>query len=99
MESPLHVLIVGAGIGGLMLGILLERACISYEIFEKTKELRPLGSAISLAGLKEVFEQLGMRKEFNDISKPFGGIHLNDEELNKVGSFWSRHPGVDLEEQ
>ncbi|KAG0195785.1 hypothetical protein BGX28_000636 [Mortierella sp. GBA30] len=98
MESQLRVLIVGAGIGGLMLGILLERACISYEIFEKTKELRPFGSAISLSGLKEVFEQLGMGKEFNDISKPFGGIHLYDEGVNKVGSFWSRHPGVDVKE-
>lgn len=38
-----HVLIVGAGLGGLMLAILLDKAGIPYEIFERTREVRPLG--------------------------------------------------------
>ncbi|KAF8962165.1 hypothetical protein BGZ46_001216, partial [Entomortierella lignicola] len=42
------VLIVGAGIGGLTLGAILEKASIPYEIFEKASELKPLGSAISV---------------------------------------------------
>ena len=32
MASDLHVLIIGAGTAGLMLGLLLERADISYEV-------------------------------------------------------------------
>ncbi|KAF9346624.1 hypothetical protein BGX26_001866 [Mortierella sp. AD094] len=42
------VLIVGAGIGGLTLGAILEKANIPYEIFEKASVLKPVGSAISV---------------------------------------------------
>jgi 2-polyprenyl-6-methoxyphenol hydroxylase-like FAD-dependent oxidoreductase len=42
-DKPPLVLIAGAGLGGLFLGILLERANIPYEIFERSKEMRPLG--------------------------------------------------------
>ncbi|KAF9910607.1 hypothetical protein EC991_006166 [Linnemannia zychae] len=37
------VLIVGAGLGGLMLGALLEKADIPYAIFERTAQVKPLG--------------------------------------------------------
>lgn len=39
------VLIVGAGLGGLSLGILLERAQIPFEIFERTSTVKPLGTS------------------------------------------------------
>jgi monoamine oxidase len=42
-NTPPRVLIAGAGLGGLFLGILLERAGIPYEIFERAAEPRPLG--------------------------------------------------------
>jgi len=41
-ERP-TVLIVGAGLGGLSLGLLLERAGIPYMIFERAKSIKPLG--------------------------------------------------------
>lgn len=37
------VLIVGAGIGGLTLGILLQKAGYNFQIFEKATEIKPLG--------------------------------------------------------
>ncbi|KAG0010419.1 hypothetical protein BGZ80_001505, partial [Entomortierella chlamydospora] len=45
------VLIVGAGIGDLTLGAILEKANIQYEIFEKASALKPLGSAIAIGPL------------------------------------------------
>ncbi|KAG0376821.1 hypothetical protein BGX24_007164 [Mortierella sp. AD032] len=39
---PPRVLIAGAGLAGLFLGILLERAGIPYEIFERSAEIKPL---------------------------------------------------------
>ncbi|ORZ06152.1 hypothetical protein BCR41DRAFT_171909 [Lobosporangium transversale] len=99
MTLQLHVLIVGAGIGGLMLAVLLERANISYEIFEKTQELRPLGSAFSLhSSLMVLFEQLGMYDELLSISKPFGALHLRKEDLSLIGSLLARAPGIDCAE-
>lgn len=41
------VLIVGAGLGGLMLGALLEKADISYVIFERSSYVKPLGKFIT----------------------------------------------------
>lgn len=37
------VLISGAGIGGLTLGLLLQKANVPYEIYERSKEIKPFG--------------------------------------------------------
>ncbi|KAG0196673.1 hypothetical protein BGX28_009859 [Mortierella sp. GBA30] len=58
----------------------------------RSKEFKPIGAASSLKGLKEVFKQLGMEKDFHNVSRPLGGLHVYDDELNKMGSFWIRHP-------
>ncbi|KAF9576984.1 hypothetical protein EC968_000109 [Mortierella alpina] len=92
MASNHHSLIVGAGTGGLMLAMLLERASISYEVFEKAKELKPLGSAIVITSLMHVFEQLGMKEDILAMSKPFGALHIREETLKLKGSFFVRHP-------
>ncbi|KAF9356662.1 hypothetical protein BGX26_004935 [Mortierella sp. AD094] len=55
------VLIVGAGIGGLTLGAILEKANIPYEIFEKASSMKPLGSAIAVGPpVMPLFTQLGI---------------------------------------
>ncbi|KAF9170195.1 hypothetical protein BGX20_009310, partial [Mortierella sp. AD010] len=55
------VLIVGAGIGGLALAAILERANIPYEIFEKSSSMKPLGSAIAVGPpVMPLFTQLGV---------------------------------------
>lgn len=38
-----NVLIVGAGMGGLVLALLLEKAGIPYQVYERSAEVRPLG--------------------------------------------------------
>ncbi|KAF9907042.1 hypothetical protein EC991_011346 [Linnemannia zychae] len=93
-EKGPHVLIVGAGAGGLMLALLCERGNISYEVFEKSKALRPLGSAIALNKVNHFFEQLGILQEVEAYSKWFGALHLMDQNLNVQGTFYARAPGV-----
>lgn len=39
-----EVLIAGAGLGGLLMGILLERIGIPYHIFERASKVKPLGT-------------------------------------------------------
>lgn len=41
-EKP-TVLIVGAGLGGVTLGLILEAAGVPYAIFEKATSVKPLG--------------------------------------------------------
>lgn len=45
------VLIAGAGIGGLYLAILLDKAGITYEIYERTSKVKPLGEFLELCPL------------------------------------------------
>jgi 2-polyprenyl-6-methoxyphenol hydroxylase-like FAD-dependent oxidoreductase len=42
-EKAPHVLIAGGGLAGLFLGNLLEKAGISYTIYERTAQIKPLG--------------------------------------------------------
>ena len=51
------VLIIGAGIGGLALGLMLERAGIPCRIFEAAPEIKPLGVGINL--LPHAMKELG----------------------------------------
>ncbi|KAF9996748.1 hypothetical protein BGZ80_007174, partial [Entomortierella chlamydospora] len=63
------ILIAGAGLGGLTLAILLEKASIDYEILERATVLKPLGSATALApNVLPLLEQLGLMEELEKIS-------------------------------
>ncbi|KAG0049874.1 hypothetical protein BGZ83_005305 [Gryganskiella cystojenkinii] len=82
-----HVLIVGGGIGGLMLGVLLERAGIPYTIFERSPEVRPLGSVMSLnASVLPLFEQLGLYDRLNSFSLKNISIDCYDGDLKLIAA-------------
>ncbi|KAF9543219.1 hypothetical protein EC957_001094 [Mortierella hygrophila] len=85
-NRPPRVLIAGAGLAGLFLGILLEKAGIPYEIFERSAQIRHLGAIMCLSpNILPAFEQLGLLDELLSFSKPsFGGVMLTDE-LKLIG--------------
>ncbi|KAG0371853.1 hypothetical protein BGX24_001076 [Mortierella sp. AD032] len=69
-ENKPTVLIVGAGLGGLMLGALLEKSGVPYTIFERTAVVKPLGSAMVVGPtLLPIFQQLGIYDELLAIGK------------------------------
>ncbi|KAF9316722.1 hypothetical protein BG003_001633 [Podila horticola] len=84
MEKP-KVLIVGAGLGGITLGILLERAGIPYEIFERAAEVKPLGPSVTLC-----FKQLGIFDDLVKLGKPMvlAQSYNNDMKVTQVTD-WS----------
>ncbi|KAK5820968.1 hypothetical protein F5H01DRAFT_339703 [Linnemannia elongata] len=66
-----HVMIVGAGLAGLLLAILLDKAGIPYEIYERAKQVKPLGAVMTLnAGVFPALEQLGLYEELVKLSLP-----------------------------
>ncbi|KAF8982508.1 hypothetical protein BGZ46_001120 [Entomortierella lignicola] len=89
MERPqIAVIIIGAGIAGLMLAILLEQIDMPYHIFERASEVRQLGSAMAFDGCSfPALEQLGLYEEIKKISKPYNGIPFYDANLKKLGVF------------
>ncbi|MDX2097657.1 MAG: FAD-dependent urate hydroxylase HpxO [Leptolyngbyaceae cyanobacterium bins.59] len=69
----LKVIIIGAGIGGLTAGIALQQAGYQVEIYDRIREMRPVGAGISLwsNGVK-VLNRLGLGKQIAHV-----GGHMN----------------------
>ncbi|KAF9189429.1 hypothetical protein BGZ51_009605 [Haplosporangium sp. Z 767] len=83
-----HVMIVGAGLGGILLGILLERIGIPYQIFERSTSLKPLGSAMGFgANILPVFDQLGILDDILKVSYPCHSVDMFDPDLLPLGGF------------
>ncbi|KAG0034670.1 hypothetical protein BGZ81_003714 [Podila clonocystis] len=84
-----NVIIVGAGLGGLTLGLLLEHAGIkNYNIYERAVYLKPLGSAIALGcNVAATFQQLGIWEEIKENSKPTYAMNISDHQRKHLCQF------------
>ncbi|KAG0254016.1 hypothetical protein BGZ95_006157, partial [Linnemannia exigua] len=75
------VMIVGAGIGGLMLGILLNKAGVPFNIYERATAVKPLGSALNFnATTAGIFRQCGIYDEIVAMSKHTYSIQVGNED-------------------
>ncbi|KAF9903126.1 hypothetical protein EC991_004152 [Linnemannia zychae] len=84
--SSTKILIAGAGLGGLMMATLLDRAGIDYIVFEKYENLRALGSATNLGcNVLPLFAQLGLQDELHRISKPSCTVNVYKETMERIG--------------
>ncbi|KAF9146903.1 hypothetical protein BG015_011479 [Linnemannia schmuckeri] len=95
-DRPPRVLIAGGGLGGLFLGILLEKAGIPYEIFERSAEIKPLGAIMHLSpNILPAYEQLGLYDELASFSKPLreNGYMLTDK-LKLIARFTPVGPEI-----
>ncbi|KAF9424447.1 hypothetical protein BGZ76_003522 [Entomortierella beljakovae] len=85
--SKPEILIVGAGVAGLIMGIMLEQIGIPYRIFERSSAVKPLGSAMSLGGTTfPVLEQLGIYDELKSISKEYTGVVFRSGDCKQIGA-------------
>ncbi|KAI1316266.1 hypothetical protein EDD11_010174 [Mortierella claussenii] len=83
--SPPRVMIVGAGIAGVFLGILLDRANIPYEIYERATSVKQLGAVMSLnVNILPVFEQLNLLDDLMKISFTSPGMNVYSENMKKI---------------
>ncbi|CAO3572751.1 unnamed protein product [Mortierella alpina] len=88
MPPPdLKVLIAGGGIAGLTLAVLLERAGIDYEVYERATSVRPLGTALSIGpSVMPMFAQLGLLDQFRALSNENNYALNYNEDLQLTGT-------------
>ncbi|KAF9434025.1 hypothetical protein BGZ76_008670 [Entomortierella beljakovae] len=85
-EIKFKVVIIGAGIGGLMMGYCLERAGIDYVILERRPKPLIAKATIQLtANTLHVIEQLGLLGDIMRIGKPISHISLRKHNMSVVG--------------
>ena len=86
------VLICGAGIGGLCLGLSLQQLNIPFQIFESTESVKPLGVGINLQpnAVRELYA-LGVESDLKRI-----GVQTEEFGLfSKKGlEIWTEHRGL-----
>jgi len=99
------ILIIGAGIGGLTLGLMLHRRGIPCRVFEAAPEIKPLGVGINLLphamkemaalGLEDTLAARGVRTQEAAFYNRFGQL-IHKEPLGRAAGYdWpqiSIHP-------
>ncbi|KAF9088614.1 hypothetical protein BGX23_007235 [Mortierella sp. AD031] len=86
--SAPKVLIVGAGLGGLFLGCLLEEAKVEYEIFERAAEIKPLGAVICLdSHIFPAMSQVGVYENIVQVSLPARRNDFYNERMELTADF------------
>ena len=84
----LKAIVIGAGIGGLTAGIALRQAGYDVEVYDRVRELRPVGAGISLwsNGVK-VLNRLGLGDKMAAIGGQMDRMeyrHLSGNLLNEI---------------
>ncbi|KAG0283053.1 hypothetical protein BGZ96_012587 [Linnemannia gamsii] len=75
------VIIVGAGIAGLSLGVLLQLAGIEFRILERMTEFEHAESAIYLSGMtQKFFRQIGALEEIMSHAKMINNMIVGNED-------------------
>ncbi len=86
------VIIAGAGIGGLTLGLSLHQQGIPFKIVEAVRELKPMGLGINLQphAVRELFE-LGLESELDKIGLRTAEVAYFSEHGQRI---WAEPRGV-----
>jgi salicylate hydroxylase len=94
-DSPLRVAIIGAGIGGLSLGLALQERGIQADVFEQAAELTEIGAAIALSAnsIRE-YTRLGLTPELATRSTiPTGLIYRHWQDGSRIAAHPVRNDG------
>ena len=96
------ILISGAGIAGLALGLTLHQLGISFKIYEAANEIKPLGVGINIQpnAVRELFELGITESDLDNVgvkTKEWALLGLNGNEIYSeprgkyAGYFWPQY--------
>ncbi|HMO47747.1 MAG TPA: FAD-dependent monooxygenase [Rubrivivax sp.] len=85
------IAIVGAGVGGLTLGLALREQGIEADIYEAAEELREVGAAVALsANATRFYERIGLGPRFEGLAFEIQSLIYRDA---RSGQMIGRHSG------
>ena len=74
--------IIGAGIGGLTLGSVLEQHGYDFSLYESAPEIKPVGAGIMMAvNAMQVFDRLGLKEKIEEAGNKIHRITLSNESM------------------
>ena len=89
-SSPLHVAIVGSGIGGLAAAIALQAKGFEVDVYDQASELSAIGAGIALGGNgMRVVDDLGLGRAVRDVSSNLPRIQFHHWQS---GEIFYEHP-------
>ncbi|MEM6264538.1 MAG: FAD-dependent monooxygenase [Bacteroidota bacterium] len=78
----MHIDIIGAGIGGLTTAIALKQQGFSVHVFERAKEVKPVGAGIILgSNAMQVYQSLGIAAQLVEVGNPLDSMNVTREDL------------------
>ena len=97
----MSVAIIGAGIGGLSLGLCLHKLNIPFQIYEAVNEIKPLGVGINIQphavrelyalGLKSELDKIGIRSQEVAYYSRQGGLIWSELRGTYAGYNWPQY--------
>ncbi|MBO4232839.1 monooxygenase [Riemerella anatipestifer] len=77
--------IIGAGIGGLTTALMLKNKGFNIEVFESSKEIKPVGAGIIIANnAMQVFKKLGIQNKIEKAGNRISCMKITDTQLKSI---------------
>jgi salicylate hydroxylase len=82
---PLHVAVIGAGIGGLTAAIALQAKGLAVEVYDQVRELSEIGAGVSLGGNgMRVLDALGLGRATREASANLQRISFHHWQTGEI---------------
>ncbi len=79
--------IIGAGIGGLTMGLILKQSGYPFNIYERASEIKPVGAGIVMANnAMQVFKKMGIHHKIENAGNRISVMKITDERLRQISA-------------